>query len=207
MTSQRRGLSEHIILILLIIGLLAYGIDRAAVLASARPLSLPRGRGMTAVVAAANDCVVEFHGVTKRFGSFTVIRDVTFAVPDRPDHGEFVTILGPSGCGKSTVLRLIAGLRPHHPADRGPRARGGKPVRSPGRPRHGLPGLHVLRQSDGRRQRRVRPRVPGRPATRAARAGARVDREGGARREARRARSIRASCPAGCASAWRSPGR
>ena len=28
MTSQRRGLSEHIILILLIIGLLAYGIDR-----------------------------------------------------------------------------------------------------------------------------------------------------------------------------------
>jgi ABC-type nitrate/sulfonate/bicarbonate transport system permease component len=29
MTSQRRGLSEHIILVLLIIGLLAYGIDRA----------------------------------------------------------------------------------------------------------------------------------------------------------------------------------
>ena len=28
MTSQRRGLSEHIILILMIIGLLAYGIDR-----------------------------------------------------------------------------------------------------------------------------------------------------------------------------------
>ena len=28
MTSQRRGLSEHIILVLLIIGLLAYGIDR-----------------------------------------------------------------------------------------------------------------------------------------------------------------------------------
>jgi ABC-type nitrate/sulfonate/bicarbonate transport system permease component len=28
MTSQRRGLSEHIILILIIIGLLAYGIDR-----------------------------------------------------------------------------------------------------------------------------------------------------------------------------------
>ena len=28
MTSQRRGLSEHIILILIIIGALAYGIDR-----------------------------------------------------------------------------------------------------------------------------------------------------------------------------------
>ena len=31
MTSQRRGLSEHIVLILIIIGLLAYGIDRLLV--------------------------------------------------------------------------------------------------------------------------------------------------------------------------------
>jgi ABC-type Fe3+/spermidine/putrescine transport system ATPase subunit len=52
--------------------------------------------------------------VTKRLGSFTVIRDVTFSVPDRPDRGEFVTILGPSGC-EIDVLRLIAGLRPQHP--------------------------------------------------------------------------------------------
>ena len=58
-----------------------------------------------------------FDHVTKRFGDLTVIRDVTFSVPDLPDKGEFIAILGPSGCGKSTVLRLIAGLRPHHPAD------------------------------------------------------------------------------------------
>ena len=77
-------------------------------------------------------CVVEFHGVTKRFGSFTVIRDVTFSVPDRPDRGEFVTILGPSGCGKSTVLRLIAGLRPHHPASAGEVLVLGRPVTHPG---------------------------------------------------------------------------
>jgi ABC-type nitrate/sulfonate/bicarbonate transport system ATPase subunit len=76
--------------------------------------------------------VVEFHGVTKRFGDFTVIRDVTFTVQDRPDHGEFVVILGPSGCGKSTVLRLIAGLRPHHPASEGTVLVGGKPVQNPG---------------------------------------------------------------------------
>jgi NitT/TauT family transport system ATP-binding protein len=63
--------------------------------------------------------IVEFRGVTKRFGDFTVIRDVTFAVPDLPGLGEFVTILGPSGCGKSTVLRLIAGLPPHHPTTEG----------------------------------------------------------------------------------------
>jgi ABC-type nitrate/sulfonate/bicarbonate transport system ATPase subunit len=77
-------------------------------------------------------CIVEFRDVTKRFGDHTVIRDVTFTVQDRPDKGEFVAILGPSGCGKSTVLRLIAGLRPHHPATEGQVLVGGKPVDSPG---------------------------------------------------------------------------
>jgi ABC-type nitrate/sulfonate/bicarbonate transport system ATPase subunit len=76
--------------------------------------------------------VVEFRNVTKRFGDHTVIREVTFAVADRPDHGEFVTILGPSGCGKSTVLRLIAGLRPHHPPTTGDVLVGGCPVEGPG---------------------------------------------------------------------------
>jgi len=69
--------------------------------------------------APAHPNVVDFRAVTKRFGSLTVIRDVTFSVPDLPNKGEFVAILGPSGCGKSTVLRLIAGLRPHHPATEG----------------------------------------------------------------------------------------
>jgi len=77
-------------------------------------------------------CIVEFRGVTKRFGDFTVIRNVTFTVQDRPDCGEFVAILGPSGCGKSTVLRLIAGLRPHHPASEGSVLVAAKPVVSPG---------------------------------------------------------------------------
>lgn len=76
--------------------------------------------------------VVEFENVTKRFGDHTVIREVTFTVEDRPDKGEFVTILGPSGCGKSTVLRLIAGLRPHHPATTGQVRVGGRPVERPG---------------------------------------------------------------------------
>ena len=70
--------------------------------------------------------------MTKRFGKLTVIRDVTFAVQDWPDRGEFIAILGPSGCGKSTVLRLIAGLRPHHPATEGSVLVAGKPVESPG---------------------------------------------------------------------------
>ena len=76
--------------------------------------------------------IVEFSHVTKRFGSHTVIRDVNFAVEDLPGKGEFISILGPSGCGKSTVLRLIAGLAPHHPPSEGTVKVGGAPVERPG---------------------------------------------------------------------------
>src|SRR4029450_914931 len=76
--------------------------------------------------------VVEFRNVTKKFGSLTVIRNVTFSVPDLPNKGEFIAILGPSGCGKSTVLRLIAGLRPHHPATEGTVLVADRPVTHPG---------------------------------------------------------------------------
>jgi len=76
--------------------------------------------------------VVEFRNVTKKFGDTTVIREVSFTVNDRPDKGEFIAMLGPSGCGKSTVLRLIAGLRPHHPATTGEVLVTDKPVGPPG---------------------------------------------------------------------------
>jgi NitT/TauT family transport system ATP-binding protein len=76
--------------------------------------------------------VVDFRGVTKRFGKVTVIRDVTFSVPDLPEKGEFIAILGPSGCGKSTVLRLIASLRPHYPATEGSVLVGGRSLEQPG---------------------------------------------------------------------------
>ena len=76
--------------------------------------------------------IVEFSKVSKRFGSHTVIRDVNFAVEDLPGKGEFISILGPSGCGKSTVLRLIAGLAPHHPPSEGTVKVGGAPVERPG---------------------------------------------------------------------------
>ena len=44
--------------------------------------------------------------LTKRFGSFTALNDVSLDVYAR----EFVVFLGPSGCGKTTLLRAIAGL-------------------------------------------------------------------------------------------------
>jgi NitT/TauT family transport system ATP-binding protein len=77
--------------------------------------------------------IVVFDHVTKTYeDGFTAIQDVSFTVEDAPGRGEFVTILGPSGCGKSTILRLIAALRPQHPATSGQVLVLGRPVDHPG---------------------------------------------------------------------------
>jgi sulfate transport system ATP-binding protein len=52
---------------------------------------------------------IHTRGVTKRFGDFTAIQDISVDVPD----GSLTALLGPSGCGKSTLLRVIGGLE--HP--------------------------------------------------------------------------------------------
>jgi sulfate transport system ATP-binding protein len=44
--------------------------------------------------------------VTKRFGDFTALQDVSVDIPG----GSLTALLGPSGGGKSTLLRIIAGL-------------------------------------------------------------------------------------------------
>ncbi|MFL6281367.1 MAG: ABC transporter ATP-binding protein [Vicinamibacterales bacterium] len=85
-----------------------------------------------AAAPATRPNVVDFNHVTKRFGDLTIIRDVTFSVADLEGKGEFIAILGPSGCGKSTVLRLIAGLRPHHPPTEGTVLVAGSRVERPG---------------------------------------------------------------------------
>lgn len=49
---------------------------------------------------------IEINGVTKRFGDFVALDDVSVSLPT----GQLTALLGPSGGGKSTLLRIIAGL-------------------------------------------------------------------------------------------------
>src|SRR5262249_2630259 len=49
---------------------------------------------------------LECVNLTKRFGAFTAVDDVSFQVP----AGSFFSILGPSGSGKTTLMRMIAGF-------------------------------------------------------------------------------------------------
>jgi sulfate transport system ATP-binding protein len=49
---------------------------------------------------------IEARNITKRFGDFVALDDVSIEVP----AGSLTALLGPSGGGKSTLLRIIAGL-------------------------------------------------------------------------------------------------
>jgi phospholipid/cholesterol/gamma-HCH transport system ATP-binding protein len=56
--------------------------------------------------SAGLDAVISLRGVTKRFGSHTVLKDLTFDIP----RGKISAVLGPSGTGKSVLLKNIIGL-------------------------------------------------------------------------------------------------
>jgi spermidine/putrescine transport system ATP-binding protein len=49
---------------------------------------------------------VRLDRVTKRFGDFTAVDDLSLDIK----QGEFFSLLGPSGCGKTTTLRMIGGF-------------------------------------------------------------------------------------------------
>lgn len=54
----------------------------------------------------AKQPIIRFENVTKRFGDFVAVNNVTLDIYER----EFFALLGPSGCGKTTLLRMLAGF-------------------------------------------------------------------------------------------------
>ena len=50
--------------------------------------------------------LIRFRNVTKRFGDFTAIDNLTLDIFAQ----EFFALLGPSGCGKTTMMRMLAGF-------------------------------------------------------------------------------------------------
>ncbi len=52
------------------------------------------------------DTMIEVRNLSKRFGSFTAVNDVSFAVRG----GEVLGFLGPNGAGKSTTMKMITGF-------------------------------------------------------------------------------------------------
>lgn len=55
---------------------------------------------------AAEKPLIRFRNVTKKFGDFTAIDDLTLDIYAK----EFFALLGPSGCGKTTLMRMLAGF-------------------------------------------------------------------------------------------------
>ncbi len=52
--------------------------------------------------------MIEVHNLTRRYGDFTAVDDISFAVGE----GEIVGMLGPNGAGKTTAIRMITGFLP-----------------------------------------------------------------------------------------------
>ncbi len=53
-----------------------------------------------------NDIAISVRGLTKRFGGFTAVDDISFEV----DRGEIFGFLGANGAGKTTAMRMLCGL-------------------------------------------------------------------------------------------------
>ena len=54
----------------------------------------------------SNDSIIEVKNLTKKFGEFTAVDNISFDVK----HGEIFGLLGPNGAGKSTTLRMLSTL-------------------------------------------------------------------------------------------------
>ena len=59
-------------------------------------------------VGASSDIAIQAHDLTLRFGDFTAVNKVSFAI----GRGEIFGFLGSNGCGKTTTMKVLTGLMP-----------------------------------------------------------------------------------------------
>ena len=50
--------------------------------------------------------ILEVHGLTKQFGDFTAVDNISFDIQE----GEILGLLGPNGAGKTTTIHMLLGL-------------------------------------------------------------------------------------------------
>jgi ABC-2 type transport system ATP-binding protein len=55
---------------------------------------------------SSDDIMIEAHGLTKEYGRFVAVDDLTFSIR----KGEVVAFLGPNGAGKSTTMKMLTGF-------------------------------------------------------------------------------------------------
>ena len=117
---------------------------------------------------------IEVRNIVKKFGDFTAVKGISFAV----EAGEIFGLLGPNGAGKSTLIRMLTTLLP---------PTGGTAL---------VNGFDIVKQADG--VRRVDRRHPAGDdqRSRAERRGEPADLRQAVRRAARQAR--RGSSPSCC---------
>ncbi|MDR2845504.1 MAG: ABC transporter ATP-binding protein [Puniceicoccales bacterium] len=70
------------------------------------PLTPSLTDGTDAGAPVTRKPILEAVAITKRFGAFTAVNEVSFRVRE----GEFFTLVGPSGSGKTTLLRMLVGM-------------------------------------------------------------------------------------------------
>jgi ribosome-dependent ATPase len=57
-------------------------------------------------IASDDGSAIEANNLTKKFGDFTAVDDVSFTIP----RGEIFGFVGSNGCGKTTTMKMLTGL-------------------------------------------------------------------------------------------------
>jgi len=74
--------------------------------------------------------IIEVKNLTKKFGEFVAVKDVSFSV----EEGGIFAFLGPNGAGKSTTIKVLTTLL--HPTSGSLRINGFDPIKEPDKARH-----------------------------------------------------------------------